>query len=227
MRRKIIKIIAKVLNTPIYFDLPKPQGYVNIIEHGYGHAISRTTQQALDTNKLPIPWITFPALEYLQQLDLKSKTIFEWGSGNSSLFFCKRAKEVYSIESDEGWYEQVKSENIKNHHIYYHKEDDYVNSIKDLSKQFDVIIIDGIKREDCAKIAPDYLVENGLIILDNSDRHPDISKDFRFKGFIQVDMHGLGPINNYTWTTSFFFSRKFDFEPVNNHQPTIPIGGGY
>jgi hypothetical protein len=32
---------------------------------------------------------------------------------------------------------------------------------------------------------------------------------------IQVDFFGFGPINDYTWTTSIFFSRDFDFKPIN------------
>jgi hypothetical protein len=36
---------------------------------------------------------------------------------------------------------------------------------------------------------------------------------------IQVDMTGLGPINSYVWTTSFFFHRNFRFKPKSINQP--------
>ncbi len=99
-------------------------------------------------------------------------------------------------------------------------------SISKLDIKFDIIIIDGIERKKCSELSHLHLKENGLIILDNSDRHPDISENFRKLDFLQVDMHGLGPINNYTWTTSFFFKRNTQFKPITK-QPVIPIGGGY
>ena len=226
MRKKLIKLFATLLNTSVHFDLDRTFGYLKIIEHGYGHALSREKQQSVDANDSPVPWFTYAALEYLKQLNLKEKSIFEWGSGNSSLFFCSRTKEVYSIESDKTWFERISSKAISNHHIYYREGENYESSIKTFQRHFDIIIIDGIRRKQCADLATNYLSENGMIILDNSDRNPDIAKDLRRLGYIQVDMHGLGPINHYCWTTSFFLTRKFDFEPID-HQPIIPIGGGY
>ncbi|MCL0042054.1 hypothetical protein M1N12_03225, partial [Peptococcaceae bacterium] len=32
-------------------------------------------------------------------------------------------------------------------------------------------------------------------------------------------MTGFGPINGYTWTTSFFFHREFNFKPLHSRQP--------
>jgi hypothetical protein len=46
------------------------------------------------------------------------------------------------------------------------------------------------------------------------------------KGYIEIDFHGFGPINDYTWTTSLFLDREIALEP-KSIQPTIPIGGGF
>ena len=43
------------------------------------------THLLVNENNEPIPWFTYPSIQYLDQLDLSEKTIFEWGSGNSSL----------------------------------------------------------------------------------------------------------------------------------------------
>ena len=50
-------------------------------------AIERTIDEkvCLDRNGNPIPWYTYPAIEYLSQFDYSRKTIFEFGCGNSSL----------------------------------------------------------------------------------------------------------------------------------------------
>jgi hypothetical protein len=68
------------------------------------------------------------------------------------------------------------------------------------------------------------LAENGLIILDNSERHPAATQYLRSQNFIQVDFYGFAPIVSFTGVTSFFFSRKFDFKPFNERMPVDPIG---
>ncbi|MDJ1471634.1 hypothetical protein [Xanthocytophaga flava] len=217
----------KAKEVPLSSQIKPLPGYISIIDEDYGHAKSLQLQQCVDKNTNPLPWFTYPAIEYLKQLDLSQKTVLEWGSGNSSLFFSSLAKKVYSIEHNADWYERVKGFKIANQTIVNATEEQYVDAIKKFDTKFDIIIVDGILRNECASIAHDFLNSGGLIILDNSDRHPDISKDLRVKNLIQVDMHGLGPINNYTWTTSFFFTRDFNFLPLNDIQPVIPIGGGY
>ena len=42
---------------------------------------------------------------------------------------------------------------------------------------------------------------------------------------IEVDFHGFGPINNYTWTTSIFFNRNTRLKPTDNIQPHFSIAG--
>ena len=151
--------------------------------------------------------------------------MLEWGSGNSSLFFAQRVKELYSIDHNIEWYEKVKQFKIKNQTLVF-ADTDYELKPKEFNVKFDIILIDGVKREACSKEATKMLNNGGLIILDNSDRHPEIANTFRDLGFIEVDFHGLGPINDYTWTTSIFMHREFNFNPITI-QPTIPIGGGF
>ena len=46
-----------------------------------------------------------------------------------------------------------------------------------------------------------------MLILDNSDRYPNKLKFLKEKlGWMQIDFHGFGPINSYTWTTSIFIN---------------------
>lgn len=96
-----------------------------------------------DTKK--IPWYIYPAIEYLSNLDFSNKDIFEFGSGNSSLFWARRAKNVISVEHDEGWYQKIKNNSIENQQILLRKNDSaYEETIIEQNKKFDVIIIDGI-----------------------------------------------------------------------------------
>ena len=226
--KKSINNILKQIGFKIIKNNPKGLIYTKastILEIDYGHLLSKNKQEAIDTNNNPIPWFTYPSIDYLRQLDLSNKIMLEWGSGNSSLFFAQRVKELYSIDHNIEWYEKVKQFKIKNQTLVF-ADTDYELKPKEFNVKFDIILIDGVKREACSKEATKMLNNGGLIILDNSDRHPEIANTFRDLGFIEVDFHGLGPINDYTWTTSIFMHREFNFNPITI-QPTIPIGGGF
>lgn len=201
-------------------------GASEILEINYGHFRSVKQQQAVNGNGDPIPWFTYPAIDYLDQLSYGNKTMLEWGSGNSSLFFSKRVAHLYSVEHNNEWFNHVKSFQIQNQEIILKDQKSYAAAGRDFKCVFDVILIDGVERHSCAEISSDLLKPGGFIILDNSDRHPDIAENFRKKNFIQIDFHGLGPINPYTWTTSLFLTRDFNFVP-EGRQPKIPAGGGF
>jgi hypothetical protein len=201
-------------------------GASQLLELKYGHYKSYKSKQSIGNNDQPIPWFTYPSIEYLDQFDFSNKIMLEWGSGNSSLWFCERVKKLFSIEHDKSWFEQVVSNRRANHEINHATDAAYVDQAHRLNQLFDIILIDGIQRSECSDAAIQLLKPDGFIILDNSDRYPDISQKLRDKGFIQVDFHGFGPINEYTWTTSLLLSRSVALLP-KTIQPRIPIGGGY
>ncbi|MEO5911171.1 MAG: hypothetical protein ABIP95_09810 [Pelobium sp.] len=223
MIRRFIKSVKVFLNPNAY---QLSSGALNILEENHGHFKSLKSKSCVNSNDEPIPWFTYPAIEYISQLNLTEKNILEWGSGNSSLFFSKISKTITSIEDNEDWYNKVSHNKRPNHEIILSNADNYASIPLTLGKKFDIIIIDGIRRDECAKVALEVLEEGGLIIYDNSDRDPEVCGFLRNADLIQVDMHGFGPINNYTWTTSYFFSRKFNFQPIDN-QPRLSIGGGF
>ncbi len=53
------------------------------------------------------PWITFPAVRFLERTVRPDWRVFEFGSGASTLFFALRCREVYTVEHDNGWAEKV------------------------------------------------------------------------------------------------------------------------
>jgi hypothetical protein len=209
-----------------------PENYKRMIMNfktlstGYGQWESIKREMCIDAQKNPIPWYTYPAIEYLRQLDVSDKSVFEFGCGNSSLFWAQRAKEVISIEDNKIWYETIrKLKNDNQQVVLVEEKTDYISYISKLNRHFDIIIVDGQYRFDCANNALNYLKDKGMIILDNSDWYPNTSELLRNHGLIEIDFSGFGPINNYTWTTSLYLSRKFKIEPMNNIQPFPPIGG--
>ncbi len=71
-------------------------------------------EKSFDNEGDALPWYTYSAINYLKTLDLSNSTIFEYGSGMSSVFFSKRAKQVVSVENVAEWYEIVNTKTQKN-----------------------------------------------------------------------------------------------------------------
>ena len=63
-----------------------------------------------------------------------------------------------------------------------------------------------------------------IIIFDNSDWFPQAIDNLMKLNFIRVDFSGIGPINNYSWTTSMFFNQKKRTKFLN-HNKIQPIAG--
>lgn len=181
----------------------------------------------LDRDGNPIPWYTYPAIEYLLQFDYASKKIFEFGCGYSSAFWAARAQKVTSIEDKETWFAKWQQEfSAENLEIRLRDEgEQYENAIFEDGEKYDVIVVDGKRREKCAAVAVKALIDGGIIILDDSDRI-NTSEEYRkavsalkAADLIQVDFYGFCPMNCYTKTTSVFLSRNFNFASKHEVQP--------
>jgi hypothetical protein len=88
----------------------------------------------------------------------------------------------------------------------------------------DIVIIDGSHRLDCSLKALSRLKGDGFIILDNSEWHQKSSEVMRGADLIEVDMSGFIPLNGYTVTTSFYFTRNVKLKPAHDRQPIHGIG---
>jgi len=196
-----------------------------ILHRGYGHTRSVFRQEAVDGDNREIPWFTYPALEYLRQLDFSAKAVFEFGAGNSTVFWSRRAARVVSVDHSPAWCERIRSRLGANAELHLvENPENYPRLLTERSELFDVIVVDGIERPACCAEAVKKLRPGGLIILDNSDRDFHCAAVLREAGLLEVDMSGFGPIVGFTWTTSFFFHREFDFPPRQSHQPAPGIG---
>ena len=204
----------------------------NIFKEEFGYQKSMEQMKSIDKDENPIPWFTYPAIEYLSQFDLKDKNIFEYGCGSSSLFWSKRAKSVTSVEHNIKWIGKLaenKPENLTIRHIMYKNEYEQAVLMEDI--KFDIIVIDGnFARENCATHAIKALKSGGMIIFDNSERcndredYKEATQILRDANLIQIDFFGFGPIKEYTWCTSVFLTRDFNFKNSNPTQPTIGVG---
>ena len=168
-----------------------------------------------------LPWFTYPAIEMLRGLDLSDKSVLEFGSGYSTLFWGSHAKTVLSIEHDPEWHQKMTSLIPPNVELQLRGLDAYTT----VSGMFDIISIDGYAKERtryrCATSSLPHLNPGGLMILDNSDWLPATCYYLRHQGLIQIDFSGFVPGNPHTQTTSFFLTRDFRAE----YGKLRPVGG--
>lgn len=206
--------------------------FIEMWEKDFG--ISRTIDEKIcvDRDGNPIPWYTYPAIEYLSQFDYQNKKVFEFGVGNSSLFWASRAQKVISIEDNLTWFEKFKNElKAPNLEIRWRDEGEiYEKAILEEDEKQDVIIIDGKRRFECALMSVQKLQKGGIIILDDSDRvntsleYQKAIDVLKKADLLQVDFYGFCPMNNYTKATSVFFDRCFDFKSKFDVEPINGLG---
>ncbi len=215
IKRPLQKIYRRFFYQRINFD---------ILANQYGQKQSILKEKCIDRAGKVIPWYTYPTIEYLKSFNFSQKSIFEYGAGYSSMFWAERAKDVVSVENDAKWFQHIDAiKKVNQKIILSQTADEYVQTLSKEGKEFDVIVIDGRWRNLCAREAMKYLKENGMIIFDNTDWHPNTSAMLRKNGFFQMDFSGFGPINKYCWTTSIFLPFKTKWQI--DYQNPLPIGG--
>lgn len=190
------------------------QGYVDSLRAG----------APVDGDGVPVPWYTYPAIEYLGSLDFAGRRVFEFGSGNSTRWWEQRASELVSVETDPDWYDLIAPQldpattKLK----LCHDQDEYLAEIAQ-HDPFDVVVVDGLWRKPSARVALEHLAPGGMIVLDNADWFPYSHALLRDTGMIPIDFHGAGPLGRYSWTTSVFLDPKADF--WSGTAGPHPIGG--
>ncbi|MFT7087074.1 MAG: putative O-methyltransferase YrrM [Rickettsiales bacterium] len=223
----------KIQDQKHIYDSPFLQKITKIIAEEYGFSKAEELAIPVDKNGDALPLYTYPAIEYLSSLDFSGKNIFEFGSGQSTLYWLLQGAKVVSVENNIEWIENI-AENLKefpdfmpNHqHIFADNAAEYADSILNFP-DFDVIVIDGsFSRYLCAKKSLLKIKKDGLLILDNSDWFPNTAAFLRDNlDFIQVDFYGLRPSRNNAAVTSIFFSREFNSKSKTERQPNFAIGG--
>ena len=204
-----LKALAKLLAKP-----DRLRALLSYGHKGYLNSIGWFTafdhKQALDGNGNALPWVTYPFIDFIKERINKTQHIFEYGSGNSTIFYAERAATVTSVEHDKGWFDKVKGTSPANAEMIFcelERDGEYAKKAALLGKKFDIIIVDGRDRVRCCKYSLGALTDNGVIVLDDSERdfyQPacDLLKE---KGFKQISFSGISPGLFYEKATSVFY----------------------
>lgn len=167
-------------------------------------------KQSIGKNNEPLPWVTYSFIDFIQDRISDKHHIFEYGSGNSTLFYAERAATVISVEHDKGWFDSIRTTSPANAELLFcelDKDGEYARKAVALNKKFDLVIVDGRDRVNCCKYGMHALTENGVLILDDSDRknyHP-ARVLLKENGFRELSFSGVAPGVSTEKTTSVFY----------------------
>jgi predicted O-methyltransferase YrrM len=175
---------------------------------------------------LELPWFSYSAIDFLATFLRPQMSVFEYGSGGSTLFFARRVQTVISTEDNVVWLQKVKERlkkaaltNVVIRHCQFDSKNpldfehsNYLNSIP--AKEFDIIVVDGTEeyfgqqnaaqvRPICFRRAEKYIKPGGIIILDDSWYYPELrrandAKECRI-------FQSIGPCRPGVTSTDVFF----------------------
>lgn len=174
---------------------------------------SFNTKQSVDKNNKPIPWCTYSFIKFIEPRLRKDFSVFEYGSGNSTLWYSDRVRKIDAVENDKTWYDRILSKTPSNVSIRFQELDyngDYCKSALKLNEKFNLIIIDGRDRVNCVTNSLGALTEDGVIIFDNSNLE-SYKEGINFlitNGFKKLDFIGLSPVTPHNNYTSIFYRDK-------------------
>jgi hypothetical protein len=184
----------------------KKSGYL----YDIGWTRSIITENIVDLSNNPVPWVTYPFIQFISEKKLADLEIFEFGSGNSTLFYANKAAHVSSVEHNKFWYDKIKSTMPLNVELSYCElgdGDEYSNYAMRTGKLYDMIIVDGSERVKCCLNNIGALKSTGIVVLDDTElKNWDEAVAFlKGKGFKKLDFWGTAPNVYYLRCTSIFY----------------------
>ena len=168
----------------------------------------------VDCDGNPLPWLTYPCIDFLtQRLPKDPIDVFEWGSGASTRWWAARGARIASVEHDADWHARSAKSLPASCKVVLRdvNSDGYIEAIGEFGVRFSVIVIDGEQRNECGRAAVNHLLDDGVIVWDNVERTELYRDGLAFlasRGFHRVDFWGMAPMLPWKTSTAILFRPK-------------------
>ncbi|MFC5190294.1 hypothetical protein ACFPIK_00840 [Algoriphagus aquatilis] len=164
-----------------------------------------------DRFELSSPWMTVPAVKFLEKKVKKEFRVFEYGSGASTFYFLNKNCELHTVEHNREWFNKM-SNKLEDRVPFYNNlrllepvrrtnsngifsskdpaylECDYYLYCNGICKFkdgfFDLVVIDGRARVECLKLALTKIRPGGYLLFDNADREEYGDELIKLKDFL-------------------------------------------
>lgn len=174
------------------------------------------------------PWVTYPAIAWMERTLTREMRGFEYGSGGSTLFFARRVGEITAAEHDAGWAERVRAaavaERMSNVRVMHRAADSgpatsrmylsgrlglrgtnfetYARTIDGFDpRSLDFVFVDGRARVACVAHAVRKVRPGGYVILDNAERKRYSAAHRLMSKHRRLELRGVGPRVPWRFTT--------------------------
>ena len=156
--------------------------------------------------------MNYAVVAFLERRLNKTLSVFEYGSGYSTLFYARCARSVISVEYDQAWYASIGPRLPPNASLLFVPHDvdgEYCRAIARTGEYFDVVVVDGRDRVNCVRQGMQALSSRGVIVLDDSERakYASAISHAQQNGFLSVDFEGLKPTDS-SWCRSTILYRR-------------------
>lgn len=155
--------MPRLKSNPLIFDQESSYFY-QIKQNKISWLNSFKTSLSQDKDSNFLPWITYPAINYLKQNLAKNHIIFEYGAGTSTLFYQDKIKYLITIESNKYWFNIINQKIIN----YYNIANCNNNSI--LAKF--------IPNKNLAKFDQIFIYPKGAIFLISNAQNNNLYQNF-------------------------------------------------
>ena len=185
-----------------------------LVKNGYlkeeGWFRSFCSQSAVNALGEPIPWINYSMMHFLAPRLPEDISLLEYGSGNSTLYWATKVKQVIAVEHHPAWIDYIRKQfsGIPNIQLLTAGADEgYETAPIALNKKFELIVIDGVRRLECASRALDLLSEDGCILFDDTlfSEHRGVFEIMEKHGFKALRISGAKPIQNDHSEATIFY----------------------
>ena len=187
---------------------------LSLIGRGYLHESgwvkSLETRLPVDGVGRPVPWMTLPFNDFIEKRLSATMAVFEYGCGNSTLFFAERVARVDSVEHDIEWVGRLRDKLPGNVHLSFVALEyggAYAQAVCASGVKYDLVIVDGRDRVRSVVSCFPALSLRGCVVLDDSERleYEGAVGALRNAGFKRLDFWGLAPGLTYRKCTSVFY----------------------
>lgn len=178
-----------------------------------GHFRSSLAEAAYGRDGSPLPWYTYPAIDFLKTRSFSGRTVLEFGAGQSTLWWAARAARVVAMEGNEDWYERIRGampDNVELRLIPMGSSEECVAAVRSALAEigharYDVVVIDGLYRRELVPTALERVTDDGVIICDNAEGY-GFYQAFRELPLQRIDFIGNAPGVVLPHSTSLVFS---------------------
>jgi len=174
---------------------------------------SAISQRPVDSAGMPLPWLTYPFVDFIRPSLRKDMVVIEFGAGQSTLFWARHVERVFSVEDNPAWFSELKPQLPGNAQVLLQTFDPakphlYAQAADQMLGTADMVLVDGPERDMTLRMAPRLLRAGGVVVLDNAGRteYDAASADLTGQqGFRRLDFIGMAPGGARECSTALFY----------------------